>query len=117
MREHVLRLLDEHEIIFRWRRRPTEAWGGKDIWEVSIAPIKSEISYATALHEIGHILGKHQSSRDSLVRERWAWRWAQSNALAWTARMESDRVRSLEIARENRRRVSPEAFIVENEAG
>jgi len=50
--------------------------------------IWSAISYATALHEIGHILGRHQRSPDTLVRERWAWRWAKENALIWTPAME-----------------------------
>jgi predicted Zn-dependent protease len=36
-----------------------------------------------ALHEIGHVLGRHQRSKRSVVRERWAWRWARANALQW----------------------------------
>jgi hypothetical protein len=116
MREHVLDLLQRHEIVFTWCRRPTEAWGARDLWEVSIAAIKSEISYATALHEIGHILGKHQASQNSLVRERWAWHWAQANALAWTARMEADRVRSLDLARTNQHRKTLTQFVVESGA-
>ena len=31
------------------------AYGGND--EIQTPPIKGEITYATALHEIGHILG------------------------------------------------------------
>jgi hypothetical protein len=60
--------------------------GGAD--EVRTSPIRSAISYATALHEIGHILGRYQDSRRSLVRERWAWQWARETLLAhprWSA--------------------------------
>ena len=50
-------------------------------------PVRSPRSYATALHEIGHILGRHQRSQAVLVRERWAWHWAKRNALQWTPEM------------------------------
>ena len=55
--------------------------------EVQIPPIRSDVTYAVALHEIGHNLGRHQNSRRSIVREVWAWRWARTNALIWTPRM------------------------------
>jgi hypothetical protein len=57
------------------------------LWLVSIPPIKSVITYAVALHEIGHVLGRYQRSRSTLVRGRWAWAWAQSNAINWTPAM------------------------------
>jgi hypothetical protein len=56
--------------------------------EIFTAPIRSAVSYATALHEIGHHLGCHQLSPVKLTRERWAWQWARDNALIWTAAME-----------------------------
>jgi len=56
--------------------------------EIDVPPIKSVKSYATALHEIGHILGRHQLSEVILVRERWAWEWAKRNALRWTPVMQ-----------------------------
>jgi hypothetical protein len=56
--------------------------------EIIVPPIKSVKSYATALHEIGHILGRHQLSEVILVRERWAWEWARRNAHSWTPAME-----------------------------
>jgi hypothetical protein len=58
------------------------------VCEIWLAPIRSSISYATALHEFGHILGRHQKSRNELVRERWAWEWARRSALYWTPAME-----------------------------
>jgi antirestriction protein ArdC len=94
MYRHVMDLLERYNIIYSGCRRPTEARtvfytaAGEEFHEVWITPIRSAISYATALHEIGHILGRHQRSPDTLVRERWAWRWAKENALIWTPAME-----------------------------
>jgi hypothetical protein len=102
MRSHITELCEKHEIEFIWCRRPTEAWADREHETIGIAPIKSAVSYATALHEIGHIIGRFQLSRDSMVRERWAWRWAQVNALIWTPRMERDRRKSLALARRAR---------------
>jgi hypothetical protein len=94
MHRHVMALLERYHIIYSWCRRPKDARAvfytaaGEEFHEVWIMPIRSAISYATALHEIGHILGRHQRSPDTLVRERWAWRWAKENALIWTPAME-----------------------------
>jgi hypothetical protein len=105
MREHVMNLCTAHDIELSWCRRPTEAWAAIDLDEICIAPIRSDKSYSTALHEIGHIKGRHQRSRDSLVRERWAWVWAHANALIWTPRMERNRRESLVYATQNRHAV------------
>jgi hypothetical protein len=59
----------------------------------------SSLSYATALHEIGHWKGRYQRSRNVIVRERWAWQWARKNALIWTRAMERDATMSLYAAR------------------
>src|SRR5205823_5848330 len=88
MRRHISELCETHDIELMWCRRPMDAWADREHGTICTAPIKSSISYATALHEIGHIRGPHQLSRDSMVRERWAWHWAQANALVWTTRME-----------------------------
>jgi hypothetical protein len=111
MRQHVLDLLERHKIVCqRWCRRPTEAWGiGGEFREISIPPIKSAISYATALHEIGHVLGRHQGSAKPMVRERWAWRWAQGHALSWTEAMERDRLVNLAFAEKNDKRIDAKA--------
>jgi hypothetical protein len=99
MRQHVAELLETHEIISRCCRSPRLAWGARDVWEVHIPQIKSAVSYATCLHEIGHLLGRHQNSASLMVRERWAWRWAwrwaEQNALTWTPQMDRDRDKSL----------------------
>jgi len=100
MRKHIEALAAEHDIAVYWIRRTGDAFAIREADgaanEVQTPPIKSAITYATALHEIGHILGRYQNSRRAVVREAWAWRWAQANALAWTPAMERFRRESLE---------------------
>ena len=88
MHAHVRNLCARHDIRVSWCRRPMQAWAGREIEGIQIAPIKSVISYATAMHELGHMLGRYQHSKASMVRERWAWEWARRNALVWTPAME-----------------------------
>jgi hypothetical protein len=91
MRQHVLNLCARREeISIEWCRRSSQAWAVRDLNLIHIPPIRSVVTYATALHEIGHIRGQHQNSLHSIARERWAWRWAKANALLWTPRMEQD---------------------------
>jgi hypothetical protein len=61
--------------------------------KVRIATVKSDITYAVALHEIGHILGRHPSLR--IDKEVAAWEWAKTNALTWTPAMQNTAVRLL----------------------
>jgi len=101
MRQHIESLCVQHEIMWdtKWVKDPNEAYslrerdGGAD--EIQTPPITDEITYATALHEIGHILGCYQGSKNQMTRERWAWEWARRNALIWTPVMERDATRSL----------------------
>jgi hypothetical protein len=94
MCSHIESVAAEHAISVhtQWVKRTVDAYalrerdGAAD--EVQTPPIRSLITYAAALHEIGHILGRHQDSRHSLTRERWAWHWARANALTWTPAME-----------------------------
>ena len=95
MLEHVVGLLERYDICYDWCKTPRQAHAIRVAEEVLIAPIKSEVSYAAALHEIGHLRGRYQTSPKVMVREAWAWRWAKANALAWTPRMEKDRAASL----------------------
>src|SRR5262249_5820985 len=89
LRQHVLDLCDQHNIsIYAWCRRLSECHALIDRDEIRITPITSRISYAAALHEIGHLRGKHQRSSSTLVRERWAWEWARTNALIWSPHMQ-----------------------------
>jgi len=63
--------------------------------EIITAPIRSVISYAVALHEIGHYLGRYQRSARTITRETWAWEWARQNALIWTLAMERRTINDL----------------------
>jgi len=54
--------------------------------EIRTPPIRTAISCAVALHELGHMLGRHQRSRRIIVRERRAWTWRGRIALRWTPR-------------------------------
>jgi len=91
-RRHIDELVEHHEISVVAVRRMDDAYamreadGGND--EIAIAPVRSAGSYPTALHEIGHILGRYQQSAVTMVRERWAWQWARDHAVAWTPTME-----------------------------
>jgi hypothetical protein len=88
MREHIDELCSTHNLNRFTVNRPTHAYALGEFEEIHIAPIKTAISYATALHETGHVLGPHQRSPKVIVRERGAWRWAKRNALKWTLAME-----------------------------
>ena len=89
MRRHAETLCRDHDIV--WTQPPKmrlhRSWSSFELEEICTPPIRGPISYATVLHEIGHILGRHRDSRRVMVRETWAWRWARDNALGWTPAM------------------------------
>jgi hypothetical protein len=88
MHDHIMSLIEQYDIICHWVARPPKAHAFWELEEVWIPKIKSQISYVTALHEIGHLRGRHRASRWRMVRERDAWRWAKSHALIWTDTIE-----------------------------
>lgn len=96
MRSHIDQLVDAHQIVRQTCTRSTKSNAIRSAEEIIIAPIRSAITYAVALHEIGHIKGRHQTSPFVIVRERWAWNWARSNAMGWTPRMEKNALQSME---------------------
>ncbi len=112
MRRHVTDLCEKHDITVGFARRVHAAHAIRAAEEIRIPPIKSAISYATALHEVGHIIGRHQRSNSTMVVERWAWHWARVNALIWTPAMEQSARKALdwyarraaELDRKRRRR-------------
>lgn len=62
----------------------------------SSGPVKTAITYAVAMHEIGHILGPHQTGKNTrLDKEVGAWEWAQQHAIEWTDAMTATRARLL----------------------
>jgi hypothetical protein len=71
MHEHVIAMCRDKDITVSWCDRPTQAIAMRECDEIRIPRIKSPMSYATALHEIGHLCGRYQQSKTTLVRERW----------------------------------------------
>jgi hypothetical protein len=94
MQDHIAALLKQHEIqcyfVKRLHRRRSRAFAVREFSEIQIPPVRSLPSYATALHEIGHVIGRYQSSKRVMVRELWAWRWAKSHALVWSPARDRD---------------------------
>lgn len=86
MAEHVDALLARHGIVVEWREAGAKGTAYPTKRLVKISPVKTAISYAVALHEIGHVqTWKRRHSR--LASEIAAWGWARENALCWTAVM------------------------------
>lgn len=91
---------------------------------VCVPPVKGPLSYATALHEIGHILHKQGSLRGqyatkfnritdkklpwdhelTAIEELSAWEWAYKHALVWTPEMTRFRAVCLRIYEQARKR-------------
>jgi hypothetical protein len=80
---HIGWLCDVHGIERRdgrrglaYRRGPA----GRRRPGIRIPPIRSQITYAVALHEIGHLIGPGRSGT-RLEKEAAAWRWALANSM------------------------------------
>jgi hypothetical protein len=80
---HVQHLCDVHGVERRrggrglaYRRGPA----GRRRPGIRIPPIRSQVTYAVALHELGHLLGPGRSGT-RLEKEAAAWRWALANSL------------------------------------
>jgi hypothetical protein len=72
LEQHFLRLCAEEEADINWCDRPSKALAISGEFEFIRAPrIRSVISYAVAMHELGHIKGRNQYSTHQIVRERW----------------------------------------------
>ena len=93
MRSHVRQLCEANRIAINYDRHASASYREREIW---IRAVRSSRAYAVALHEIGHILGRYQLSRATLVRERHAWDWARRNGLRWTPEMRRHADRCLE---------------------
>jgi hypothetical protein len=93
MRAHIGQLCRSNSVGLLYDTRPSASREDREVW---IRPVRSDRAYASALHELGHVLGGYQRSRVELTRERWAWAWARSNALCWTPAMKRHAKRCLE---------------------
>lgn len=84
MAKHIEELCAVHQIEVGNHSRGGRAF--RKALRVNIRPVKSAVTYAVALHEIGHILGAQPKLR--IDREVAAWKWAKKTALFWNGRME-----------------------------
>ena len=89
MRRHVRELCAAYSIGIQIRNYPraTASAQWRMIW---IPEVRSEVTYAKALHEIGHVVCGHvfDTNVNILTREGEAWEWARDNAIIWTPRMD-----------------------------
>lgn len=100
MAAHIEELGRAHDLKISYTHRGGKgrAWRSRRI--VHVGPIKSEITYLVALHEIAHVAGHDQSSRHRrIVHEIAAWEWAiatcRSGGFPLTRRMREKISRSL----------------------
>lgn len=92
MRDHIDQVCQRDDIRIGSHSRGGSA--SKRARFIRIRPVKSAITYAIALHEIGHVLGPWQS-QPRLYKEAGAWKWALDNAICWTPPMQKTMIRSL----------------------
>jgi hypothetical protein len=80
MAARIDRLAAEHEVAVTWCDSASKAY--TDQRHVAIRPVRSEVTYAVALHELGHILAEGGRGRFwmDLEAESCAWEWALRNA-------------------------------------
>lgn len=80
MEAHVEELCAEHgvELAGSSARGRAIRWRGGRL-EISIPPIRGQVSYFIALHEIGHLVGRGRSA-PRLESEANAWVWALQNS-------------------------------------
>lgn len=63
---------------------------------IRIAPVRGDVSYAIALHELGHLVEPQATGRYPRLLKEWrAWQWAMRNATQWSPRMEHTRRKCL----------------------
>lgn len=76
LNDHVYQLADQHHVIILYKGRGM-AYRHKRF--ITIPPIKGQVTYFVALHELGHIIGPNPSR--VLDKERAAWEWALANTI------------------------------------
>ena len=81
MENHIEALCDEHgiELVGASSRGRAIRWKGGRL-EISIPPIKGQVSYFIALHEIGHLVGPGRSA-PRLESEANAWLFALEHSV------------------------------------
>ena len=83
MAAHITRICRRAKITVSTASARGRAWRKSS--RIAIRPVKSDITYAIALHELGHVLGVQTGK--TLDKEVQAWQWARKHALVWTDAM------------------------------
>jgi hypothetical protein len=102
---HVAMLALEHQVTVTEKTGTSgRAWGRSR--QIRIAPVRGPVSYAVALHELGHVIAPCASGRryPRLQKELRAWLWAREHAIEWTDRMDKEMQRSIGIYLDRARR-------------
>lgn len=90
--EHISQLAHAAQVTVQYRDGAAgRAW--RRTKTVRLSPVRSSVTYAVALHELGHVLGAHSGNR--LDKEWHAWQWARQHALVWDDRMTDKERRAL----------------------
>jgi hypothetical protein len=72
---HIDELCAGNNISVQWVARSRRAWASRRRRTIRLYPIINQKRYATALHEIGHLLGPRQRGRR--IEQEWgAWEFA-----------------------------------------
>lgn len=87
--EHITSLGAQHGIVVQ-EKQGTSGRAFERTRMIRITPVKGVVSYAIALHELGHLIADGASGRKHkrLDKEMRAWQWARANGLVWTDRMD-----------------------------
>lgn len=110
LNDHAADLAVRHNIIVE---RSEDRWCAfQEERRISVPAVTNEYSYATFLHEVGHIVSPDADSRQyankvadvsgypgliSVPGEIGAWHWAVANALTWTREMQDSLFRGLKF--------------------
>jgi len=94
MQAHITKIANENGIKII-ASKGNRGWACKEKKYIEIPTVKSPTTYALALHELGHCLGKRQSET-RLKSEIGAWEWAVKNALLWKPSMTKKMRRGLD---------------------
>jgi hypothetical protein len=81
---HVDTIAREAGVCVDYRER-TAGRSWRRTRRIRICRVRSAVTYAIALHELGHVLGRNSGRR--LDKEVQAWEWAKRHALTWTKPM------------------------------
>lgn len=92
MASHIDALCVEHDI--KVENYSSQGRAFRKDRMIQIRPVRSEVTYAVGLHEIGHVVGPWQSM-PSLYCEAGAWVWATQNAQEWTPTMHVTMIQAL----------------------